>query len=86
MPDTPTSPFAPAPSPPAAPPAAPAPATTTAEPEAAKAPAKRYRLRTGVNYPDGKGGEKRAEIGDVVDDLPAESVAWLLSDGHIEEE
>lgn len=40
----------------------------------------------GINYPGGpKGGEKRAEAGDVVDDLPAKSVGWLLAQGYLEE-
>ena len=34
----------------------------------------------GLNYPPGK----RAVEGDVVDDLPAVSIRWLLSEGHIE--
>lgn len=41
----------------------------------------RYRVLTGLNYPP----DKRAEIGDVVEDLPAQSVKWLLADGHIED-
>jgi len=40
-----------------------------------------YRVLTGLNYPP----DKRAEIGDVVDDLPAQSVKWLLADGLIED-
>lgn len=44
----------------------------------------RYRVLNGLNYPDGQGGEKRAEIGDVVDDLPVSSLSWLLEQGHIE--
>lgn len=44
----------------------------------------RYRVITGINYPDGKGGENRAEPGDIVDDLPEQSAKWLLRDGHIE--
>lgn len=43
----------------------------------------KYRVLTGLNYP-GKGGEKRAEPGDVVTDLPAKSVDWLLDQGLIE--
>lgn len=41
----------------------------------------RYRVLTGLNYPP----DKRAEIGDVVEDLPAQSVKWLLADGYIED-
>ncbi len=43
-----------------------------------------YRVLNGLDYPDGTGGEKRAEIGDVVTDLPASSIPWLLEQGHIE--
>lgn len=41
----------------------------------------RYRVLTGLDYPP----NKRAEIGDIVEDLPAQSIKWLLSDGHIED-
>lgn len=48
--------------------------------------AKQYRVVRGLNYsPKGRGQECRAEPGDVVDDLPAGSVAWLAEQGHIEE-
>ncbi|MGI5288030.1 hypothetical protein ACQEVF_32460 [Nonomuraea polychroma] len=47
--------------------------------------AKRYRALAGLDYP-GKGGKpRRTEPGDVVDDLPAKSVRWLVEQGHIEE-
>ena len=39
-----------------------------------------YRVKTGLDY----GKDKRAEKGDVVSDLPVESIAWLLEQGHIE--
>ena len=39
-----------------------------------------YRVNIGINYPPGR----RAEAGDVVNDLPPESLAWLLADGVIE--
>lgn len=39
---------------------------------------KRYRVVTGLDYND-----RRAEPGDVVDDLPAKSVKWLTEQGHI---
>lgn len=39
-----------------------------------------YRVLVGLDYPPGK----RAEPGDVVDDLPKESVKWLEEDGKIE--
>lgn len=38
-----------------------------------------YRVLTGVKYHG-----KKAEAGDLVDDLPEGSVEWLLNDGHIE--
>jgi hypothetical protein len=41
----------------------------------------RYRVLTGLDYPP----NKRAEIGDVVEDLPAQSIKWLLADGYIED-
>lgn len=40
-----------------------------------------YRVLTGMNYPP----DQRAEVGDIVDDLPPKSVKWLLASGHIEE-
>lgn len=47
---------------------------------------KSYRVLVGLNYPpNGKGAERRAEPGDVVDDLPAAAVAWLLEDSSIAE-
>lgn len=44
---------------------------------------KAYRALVGINYP-GRSGEKRAEPGDVVRDIPESAVAWLLDQGHIE--
>jgi hypothetical protein len=38
-----------------------------------------YKVLTGIDYLG-----KRAEAGDVVSDLPKNSVAWLLRDGIIE--
>lgn len=45
------------------------------------AAAKKYLVKNGLNYPP----ERRAEIDDVVNDIPKESVGWLLEAGHIEE-
>lgn len=42
--------------------------------------ADQYRVVRGLNYPP----DRRAEPGDIVDDLPAKSVPWLLKDGDIE--
>jgi hypothetical protein len=44
----------------------------------------RHRVLVGINYPDGKGGEKRAEPGDVVDDLDEKSAKNLAKAGAIE--
>ena len=41
----------------------------------------RYRVLTGIDYPP----NKRAEAGDIVDDLPAASIKWLLDSGIIED-
>lgn len=38
-----------------------------------------YKVLQGIDYPP----NKRAEIGDVVSDLPKESVSWLLASGVI---
>lgn len=43
-----------------------------------------YRVVRGVNYPGADGAAKRAEPGDLVDDLPEGSIDWLLADGAIE--
>lgn len=40
-----------------------------------------YRVLNGLSYPP----DRRAEVGDIVDDLPPKSVKWLLAKGHIEE-
>jgi len=40
-----------------------------------------YRVLAGIDYPP----NKRAEIGDVVNDLAPQSIAWLLSAGIIED-
>lgn len=47
-------------------------------------PAQSYRVIRGLGYPDADGHEKRAEPGDLVDDIPEGSVGWLLNDGAIE--
>lgn len=41
---------------------------------------KSYKVLVGIDYPP----EKRAEPGDVVDDIPEESARWLLKQGLIE--
>lgn len=40
-----------------------------------------YRVLQGIDYPP----NKRAEVGDVVNDLPPSSVKWLLEVGAIED-
>lgn len=37
-----------------------------------------YEALVGMNY-----GDRRVEEGEIVDDLPEESVKWLLEQGHI---
>jgi len=58
----------------------------------------RYRVLVGLTYPDGdknvglaRHGRlndvtawKRAEVGDVVNDIPVVSISWLLAAGKIE--
>lgn len=44
----------------------------------------KFRVLVGINYPVGK-QEKRAEVGDVVSDLPAKAVPGLLEQGVIEQ-
>lgn len=39
-----------------------------------------YKVLVGLDY-----GDKRAEVGDVVSDLPTKSVSWLKEQGMIEE-
>jgi len=41
----------------------------------------KYRVLVGLNYPP---GDKRAEPGDIVDDIPPGSLGWLLDGGIIE--
>lgn len=39
-----------------------------------------YRVLVGLDYPP----DRRAETGDVVDDLPGKSIKWLTEQGLIE--
>lgn len=39
----------------------------------------RYRVLIGINYPP----NKRAEVGDVVTDLPGDSIKWLVERGAV---
>ena len=39
-----------------------------------------YKVLVGIDYPP----SKRAEVGDVVSDLPKESISWLVAGGYIE--
>lgn len=40
----------------------------------------KYRVLTGIDYPP----NKRAEAGDIVEDLPSKSIKWLRECGAIE--
>lgn len=42
-----------------------------------------YRVLNGLSW-EKNGVDRRAEVGDVVNDLPAKSIKWLLTDGLIE--
>jgi hypothetical protein len=42
----------------------------------------KYLINVGMNYVV-NGAEKRVEPGDIVSDIPAKSIKWLLSDGYI---
>ncbi|MBT9176900.1 MAG: hypothetical protein DDT20_01225 [Firmicutes bacterium] len=42
----------------------------------------KYKVLVGINYPP----DRRAEPGEIVDDLPVKSEAWLLEQGCIEAE
>lgn len=53
------------------------------KPKATDPAARPYRVLVGLNYP-AAGLDKRAEPGDIVTDLPAKSITWLLADGYIE--
>jgi hypothetical protein len=41
----------------------------------------RYRVLQGIDYPP----NKRAEVGDIIEDIPAQSIKWLLDSGIIED-
>lgn len=41
---------------------------------------KKYRVNRGLDYPP----NKRAEVGDVVSDIPEKSIKWLLETNVIE--
>lgn len=42
-----------------------------------------YRALNGLNYP-GRKGEVRADVGDIIEDLPASAIPDLLAQGDIE--
>lgn len=46
---------------------------------------KKYRALVGLNVIQGGDKERRIEAGDVVTDLPATSLVWLLREGLVEE-
>lgn len=43
-----------------------------------------YVARVGLDYTDKAGKPKRVEPGETCSDLPAHSLPWLLSQGHVE--
>lgn len=43
------------------------------------------RLKKGEDIPLEARSEHRAEAGEIVDDIPVASIAWLLAGGYIEE-
>lgn len=47
--------------------------------------AKKYRVLVGLNYPTKTKKDKRAELGQVVTDLPADSIPELIALGYVEE-
>lgn len=52
------------------------------QPKKTSRKAHQYRALAGLSYPP---GDLRAEPGDIVDNLPGESIKWLLDDGLIEQ-
>lgn len=42
-----------------------------------------WQATTGINWPDGKGGEVRVEAGGDVPDSVVSDNAWLVADGHV---
>ena len=47
---------------------------------------RRFRVLTGMDYVSTETGKPvRAEPGDVVADIPAQSLDWLIAGSHIEE-
>ena len=42
-----------------------------------------WKAQTGINWPDGKGGEVRVEAGGDVPDSVVSDNAWLVVDGHV---
>jgi hypothetical protein len=44
-----------------------------------------YKALKGLNYPNGKGGEKRVEIGEDCSDMPKTDIKDAIEGGDIEE-
>lgn len=40
----------------------------------------KYKVLVGIDYPP----NKRAEVGDIIDDLDGKAIKWLLEAGYIE--
>lgn len=53
---------------------------TNSAPVSGKKPRAKYQAVVGLNY-----GDTRVEAGEVAEDLPADSVEWLLESNCIEE-
>jgi len=56
------------------------PEKNTSTPVSGKEPRTEYKALVGLDYED-----KRVEAGEIVDDIPADSVEWLLEGQYIEE-
>jgi len=42
-----------------------------------------WSATTGINWPDGNGGEVRVEAGGEVPDVIVSANSWLVQDGHV---
>lgn len=46
---------------------------------------KKYQVLVELSYPDANGKKKTPKVGEVVSDIPAISVKWLVAQGAIKE-
>ncbi len=46
---------------------------------------RQFIVKTGISYPDpaAPGEERRPDIGELIDDLPADAEEWMLEQGYI---